>query len=179
MQAEGWDFEDDVANNDIEGNVNREEAVDAQEEEEAELEREHEELEKILKKEGRVDKEEKEEDEGYKVDLDEDERGESMPAVAASRLMEQEAEKEGRKHMDKLRKRVKVPASPQPQYTVICTVLHVSVCSCTRDLSSAVGGIQRGVFCIDCCGVWAADSNLASKHVCYTMLCSVLRAGKD
>lgn len=121
MQAEGWDFEDDVANNDIEANVNREEAEDAQEEEEAELEREHEELEKILKKEGRVNKEEKEEDEGYKVDLDEDERGEAMPTVAASRLLEQEAEKQGRKHMDKLRKRVKVLSLLIPQ--CVCTGL--------------------------------------------------------
>lgn len=122
MQAEGgWDFEDDVANNDLEVNVNREEAEDAQEEEEAELEREHEELEKVLKKEGRVGKEEKDidedegykvkdEDEGYKIDLDEDEvrEEEELPAVAASRRLEQEAEKEDNTRMNKLRKRVKV-----------------------------------------------------------------------
>lgn len=108
VQAEGWDFEDDIANDDIEVNVNREEAEDAQEEENAELEREHEELEKVLKKEGRVDKQEKDGDEAYKIDLDEDEEEEAMPTVAASRRMEQEREKEGRKHMDKLRKKVKV-----------------------------------------------------------------------
>lgn len=108
MQAEGWDFEDDIANDDIETNVNREEAEDAQEEEHAELEREHEELEKVLKKEGRVDKEEKDEDEGYKMDLDEDEREEAMPTVAQARLLEKQQEMEGRKHMDKLRKRTKV-----------------------------------------------------------------------
>jgi hypothetical protein len=120
IQAEGWDFEDDIANDDIEVNVNREEAEDAQEEEKAELEREHDELEKVLKKEGRVDKEEKDGDEGFKLDLDEDEGEEDMPTVAASRRLEQEQEKEGRKHIEKLRKRAKVLRLPTACRAPVC-----------------------------------------------------------
>lgn len=111
MQAEGWDYDEDVANNDMEAEVNKEVAAERQEEELAELEHEHLELEKVLKKEGRVDNQKDEDDQGYKLDLDEDEEDEELPTVAASRRREQEAEKEGRKHMNKLRKRVKVLSS--------------------------------------------------------------------
>jgi hypothetical protein len=109
VQAEGWDYDEDVANNDIEAEVNKEVAAERQEEELAELEQEHMELEKVLKKEGRVDNQ-KDDDNDLKLDLGDDEEDEELPTVAAERRREQQAEKEGAKHMSKLRKRVKVSA---------------------------------------------------------------------
>ena len=50
VQEEGWDFEEDIANEDYEGEVNKEEQRAAREQEEADLAEEKVELDRELKK---------------------------------------------------------------------------------------------------------------------------------
>eukprot|EP00892_Ulva_mutabilis_P006331 jgi/Ulvmu1/406/UM001_0413.1 len=105
-QAEGWDYDEDIANDDLEQEVNKEVVEERKEEEEAELERQHEESEKELKKKGMVVQQEEKED--LQIDLDDEEAGGgAVPLHEAQRQQQLEAEKEGFKHMARLRKRVK------------------------------------------------------------------------
>lgn len=107
MQAEGWDYDEDIANDDLEQEVNKEVMEERKEEEEAELERQHQESEKELKKRGMVVQQEEKED--LQIDLDDEEAGGGTVRLHdAQRQQQLEAEKEGFKHMAKLRKRVKV-----------------------------------------------------------------------
>jgi ribosomal protein S4 len=50
MQAEGWDFEEDIANEDMEVEVNKEEQEEQRQQEEEALDEEHRNLDKLLKK---------------------------------------------------------------------------------------------------------------------------------
>lgn len=110
-QAEGWDYDEDIANDDLEQEVNKEVVEERKEEEEAELERVHQESEKELKKKGMAMQQEENED--LQIDLDDEEAGGGTVRLhEAQRQQQLEAEKEGSKHMAKLRKRVKVCLRP-------------------------------------------------------------------